>query len=183
MDTQHQEYMERIKETQRLYFESHRKNTIFKNNQKKDCANFVSTELNLQQLVRMTAVVVPNTNIIYYNYLVFKTYGNEENHILIYKHVTDTIASILDKCGSFEFHINLKSFSISACQRYRHLIASSFDKNQIFTDKMTKLVVYNTPGFIDQITMMLYSSVKDILKKVEYVKSESDERISTLFNL
>jgi len=80
--------------------------------------------------------------------------------------------------------VNLKTFSISACQRYQHLISDSIDSSPVFNEKMSKVVIYHTPFVIDQIAKMLYSSVKDFLDRVEMVRGpESEQRISQLFDL
>lgn len=176
-------YFERIKNAQEQYYEKHKRNHVFKNAQKIECAKYVSQQMEVERLIQYTVVIVPNTNIIYYNYLIFKTYGSEETHLQLYTHMTNLITHVLQTYDTFELHFNLKTFSISACQRYRALIMSSFDDNQVFTEKMSKLVVYHTPSIVEQITRILYNSVKDLLHKVEYVKTDSDARIAQLFNL
>ena len=177
-------YLEELQQTQHKYYETHQKNTIFKNNQKRDCAAFVAAENDLQKMVKCTAFIVPNTNVIYYNYLVFKTYGGINTHGILYNHLFTLIDTILQNHDSFEFHVNLKTFSISACQRYQHLISDSIDSSPVFNEKMSKVVIYHTPFVIDQIAKMLYSSVKDFLDRVEMVRgTESEQRISQLFDL
>ena len=180
--SEREEYFQKVKETQNSYYEKHKKNTFFKNSQKLDCASYVSNSVDLEKLVKCTAFIIPNTNILYYNYLVFKTYGCEENHLLLYAYVTNLITEILKTYRTFEFHINLKTFSVTACQRYYKLITSSIDDNTIFTEKMEKIVIYHTPFVIDQITKILYNSVKGFMQKVEYVRKDSDERIERIFN-
>lgn len=175
--------MTKVKETQDKYYDSHAKHRVFKNNQKLDCAKFVSNAIDLEKMIQCTAFIIPNTNIIYYNYQIFKTFGNEDTHIPLYNHVTSLISKILETYEKFEFHINMKTFTISACQRYHKLITNSFDENTLLTDNMEKLVVYHTPHVIDQITRLLYSSVKPLLHKVEYVREESESRINNLFNI
>ena len=115
--------------------------------------------------------------------MVFKTYGSEATHIPLYNYVTNLVSTVLESYPSFEFHINLKTFTISACQRYYHLIASSFYDNQVFTNRMSKMVIYHTPSIVDQITKILYNSVKDILPKTVYYHQESEQEIKKLFNL
>lgn len=176
-------YYNEIQKTKEKFYESHRKHTIFKNNQKLQCTQHISNELDLQKMIQCTAFVVPNTNIVYYNYMIFKTYGNDENHLIVYDYLVNLVSSILENYSTFEFHINLKSFTISACQRYYHMICSSFDDNTFFTDKMSKMVVYYTPNIIDQLTKILYKSIKDVIPKVEYCHKESEERIKVLFDM
>lgn len=183
LETENNRCMEEIQNAQNNYYQNNAKHTFFKNKQKLDCSQHVANNVDLQKMLACTAFIVPNTNIIYYNYMVFKTYGNEVTHVPLYQHVNHLVQTIFETYDTFEFHINLKTFTVSACQRYYNLIVSSIDDNKVFTDKMTKLVVYNTPALIDQVTRLLSKSIKDILPKVEYFHKESDEKIKILFNL
>ena len=176
-------YYKEIQEAKERFYENNKKNMVFKNTQKLECAQHVANNMDLMKMIQCTVFIVPNTNIIYYNYMVFKTYGSEATHIPLYNHITNLVSSLLEKYPTFEFHINLKTFTISACQRYYHLIASSFDENHVFTNRMSKMVIYHTPSIVDQITKILYNSVKDILPKAVYYHQESEQEIKKLFNL
>jgi hypothetical protein len=177
------EYYNQIQRVKNKYYENNKKHCIFKNSQKLDCTNHVSNNLDLQKMIQCTVFIIPDTNKIYYNYMVFKTYGNETNHLVLYDYVINLITKILEKYETFEFHVNLKTFTISACQRYYGMITSTFDDNKFFTDKMGKLFVYHTPSIVDQVNRLLYSSIKDILPKVEYFYKDSDEKIKVLFDM
>jgi hypothetical protein len=175
------EYVEKMEETKQKFYEDNTKNQIFKNKQKLECAQTVSQELDLQKMIQCTVFQIPNTNIIYYNYMVYKTYGNLENKDLLYAYVIQLVEQVLQQNEHFEFHIDMKSFSVSACQRYYPIISSIFDDNKVFTDKLSKMVIYNTPSFVDKLTRILYSSIKDILPKIEYYHhKDSDAKISQL---
>jgi hypothetical protein len=177
----HDEYLLKIQKTQKEFYSNQAKKHIFKNAQKTECANYVSTNVKFEHLIESTAFIVPNTNIVYFNYLVFKTYGSPENAKPIYAHITALIESILTTYESYELHVNLKTFSVSACHRYYSMIVSSIESNSLFTEKLNKLVIYHTPFVIDQVTVMLYQSIKPFLNKIEYVKEKSEERIAQLF--
>ena len=175
------EYLLKIQNAQNDYYNNNQKKNLFRTAQKSECANYVSTSIQLEHLIESTAFIVPNTNIVYFNYAVFKTYGNPENAKHIYTHIIALLETILATHDSYELHVNLKSFSVSACQRYYSMIVSSIDSNNIFSEKLNKLILYHTPFIIDQITGLLYNSIKPFLHKIEYVKEKSDERISQLF--
>lgn len=168
--------------TQVDYYKNNPKNTIFKGSQKNMCANYVSDNMNLPKMIRYTAMIIPNTNIIYYNYLLFKTYGNEHSSQILMSHVVDLANTLLQKYSNFEFHVNLKSFSISACQRYFPYISSIFGSNDFFIKKTSKIVVYHTPNVIQQITCILYPIIGEHISIVEYVYKDSDTRIQKLFD-
>ena len=175
------EYLSKIQTAQNEFYSNQAKKHIFKNAQKTECAHYITANMKLDHLIESTAFIVPNTNLVYFNYLVFKTYGSAENAKPIYAHITALIESILTTYDSFELHVNLKSFSVSACQRYYSMIISSIESNTLFTDKLGKLVIYHTPFIIDQVTAMLYHTIKPFLHRIEYVKEKSEERIAQLF--
>jgi len=166
---------------QHEYYEKNSKNMIFKNSQKNDCANYVSTNTNLQRMIQCTAVIIPNTNIIYYNYLLFKTYANDDNTQPLMVHITNLVNILIERYSNFEFHVNLKSFSVSACQRYYPYIHSIFDTQKSFIQNISKFVIYHTPNVIQQMTRMLHPCIRDYTSIIEYVYEDSDNRIQTLF--
>lgn len=178
------DYYKQLEGARTKFYEKNPKHMVFKNKQKLECAQTVTEEFDLNKMIACTAFIVPNRNIIYYNYLVFKIYGNETNQREVYTHFRGLICTLLEKYETFEVHVNLKSFTISACQRYYKMITSSFDENTILTEKMSKLVVYHTPSIVDQITTLLYSTIKNVLPKTEYYyKDSSDSKINLLFDI
>ena len=70
---------------------------------------------------------------------------------------------------------NLKSFSISALNRYSSIIQTSFDENILFGEKLSRVVVYYTPHFIELITTMFYKSIQVFITRVEYISKEKSE--------
>ena len=174
--------LEQIAKSQQQFYEHNSKARLFKNNQKLQCAKQVAEQVNLQQMINMTAFVIPNTNKFYFNYLIFKTYGHPDNCRQVYDHFHHLVKQIVDNYGTFEMHINLSTFTVSACARYQKMIMSSFDENTYLTEKITRMNVYHTPNVIEQITTMLYSSVKHLSNVTHfYKKDESYDMIQTLF--
>ena len=174
--------LEQIAKSQQQFYEQNSKARLFKNDQKLQCAKQVTEQVDLQQMINMTVFVIPNTNKLYFNYLIFKTYGHPDNCSQVYEHFHHLVNQIVDYYGTFEMHINLNTFTVSACVRYQKMIMSSFDENTYLTEKMTAMNIYHTPSVISQITNMLYSSVKHLSKVTHfYKKEESEAMIQTLF--
>ena len=177
------QYVQEMESAKAKYYEEHSKNRFFKNSQKLECASTISQQMDIKKMIQCTVFQVPNTNILYYNYLVFKTYANNEVTPILYQYVIALVDKVLKEYSSFEFHVNLKSFTISAAQRYYNIICSVFDENTAFTGQMTKLVIYHTPSVISNIRQLLYNSIKDIVDKVEYFYKDSDAHIAKLFDI
>lgn len=175
-------FITKVENAKRDYYALHPKNVFQKNQQKIDCAKHVSNACNLNAMIERTIFIIPNTNYIFYDYLVFKLYATEDTYTVLYEHMIKLIQIILAKYDNFELHINLKTFSISACQRYYVFICSTLNQNKTYLNKMNRIIIYYTPRFIDSITQLLYASVKDILHKVVYVKESSEEDIQKLLS-
>ena len=65
---------EQIISIQNQYYSKNTKNRIFKKDQKIDCAQYVTQHISLDELIENTLYYVPNTNILIYDYTVYKTY-------------------------------------------------------------------------------------------------------------
>jgi hypothetical protein len=174
--------MEKIENAKKDYYTLHGKNIFQKNQQKLDCAKHITKICNLDIMIQRTIFIIPNTNCIFYDYLMFKLCASEETFALLYERMLNLIQIILSTYDTFELHINLKTFSVSACQRYYVFIANTLNQNETYLKKMNKIIIYYTPRFIDNITQLLYASVKDILHKVVYVKESSEQDIRKLLS-
>jgi len=175
---------EQVNTLRDTFYENNKKNILFKSEQKNKLATKVCDTFDLQEMIRFTAYIIPHTNKIYFTYPLFKTYGNTENCDTLCKYMKHVlISSILESYKTFELHINLKGFSVSACMRFFTAIKSLIDGNKELTEKMTLMCIYFTPAVIDQIKAILNGVVQHILPKVTFFSpQESDEAISRLHN-
>lgn len=175
--------LEQIDTVQQNYYSTNKKKSFLKNKQKINCAAYVQENIEMSKLIKNTVMRIPNTNIIYYDYLVFKTYGNERTYLLIYNYIISVIQEILKNYSFFEFHINMKTFSISACQRYKHIITTFFEEGDSTLKYMNKIIVYNTPNIIKQVVAILKNSIKDVINKTTfYDEKKSDLILSKLLS-
>ena len=70
------ELMEKYKEE---YLKKNGKNTLFKKNQKIDCAKEMSQKFSLEDMIRRTIFNIPNTNRIVFDYNAYKLYAHPDN--------------------------------------------------------------------------------------------------------
>lgn len=176
-------YFQEIHNAIGSFYEINKKKSVFTADQKTKCTRFVVEKLSLDKLIKCTVYIVPGTNILFYDYLVFKTYASDDNYGMIYEYVVLLIDEILKKYETYEFHMNLKSFTVSACHRYYSLISSSFEANEEKKKKLGKLLIYNTPSVVDQLKTILYRYIKDILPRTEFYYTESDDKIKQIMDL
>jgi hypothetical protein len=181
------ELLEQIEKLQQSYYEQHNKKQLFKTKQKLECASAVSSQLNLNQLINHTVYIIPNTNKVFFDYSIFKTYATPE----LYTAIIDKILYLFEICieyaGGYEMHINLTSLTITAAERYKNVLTIINDKSRENNNKysylLTKFFIYNPPNVFDSIIRIASPFMDPVVKpKINLIsKTESDERLRDLF--
>lgn len=142
------------------YYTDNKKNVIFnKNSQKYDLAEKMCAEYGFEPLIAKTIYAVPETNRVFFDYPIFKLFA----HPTIYPNIVDyafaIFTQLIQTYGSFEFHVNMDTFTVTAAERYKKII-ELFCRNPAegdieFTKFLTKIYIYNTPGMIDNMIQMI----------------------------
>jgi hypothetical protein len=155
----------KISSVQDQYYETHSKAMFFKQNQKMECAAAVSQNISLDELFQKTIIAIPSTNSIYFDYLIFKTYANT----LIYDQMVDYIMKLFDQVirdyGSFQLHINLQSFTMTAAQRYKDIArifcGRCLAKDSSYSRHVVGLHIYHCPRMIDSLSNLFSTFVDE----------------------
>jgi hypothetical protein len=180
--------LESIEKVQESFYDSNGKNRLFKKSQKIDCAKEVSRQINIDDVLNMTVYILPGTNKVVFYYSVFKLYANPDNYDLIISYILRRYDEVLNNNNNtFEIHMSLDTFSVSAAERYKEIIRMFCEKcmnaSTNYSTSMTKLYVYNSPAVMDPIMTIIKPfidpSVKD--KIVFYSKSESTSLLQKLY--
>jgi hypothetical protein len=177
-DLNHHQFKSKIHDIKNAFYETSGKNLLFKKNQKFECADTISKSIGLDEMIKKTFYVLPNTNKVYADYSIFKLYATPDT----FDYISTTLLDLLNTVslsGSYELHINLDSFTISAYERYKQFITIycnkclSYESSQSIS--MSKMVIYNTPVFIDSISRILRPVMHpDVPNRITYYKkSES----------
>jgi hypothetical protein len=164
------EIVNRIKEIQDNYYSKNKKNTIFKNKQKLDCANAVCNAIPIDYLISQTIYIIPNTDKIFLDYTIFKLFANTDNFNQIIDNIFVTIKNCVDSFSTFEIYINLDTFTISALERYKVVIKDFIDKcissNTRYSENIINLYICNVPKTFDAII----KTMKPFIEKQVYEK-------------
>ena len=159
---------DQIAELQNQFYAQNTKSTFFKNTQKIECAAAITQSIQIDELFKKTVYCVPNTNRVYFDYTIFKTYG----HPGIYDQLMDYSLAIFTACieayGRFEIHINLQSFTMTAAQRYRDITQIFFtrclQRNTVFYNHIDSLHIYNPPKMIDALSNLFSGFIDDTIR-------------------
>lgn len=175
-----------IEKVKQEYYSKEKKNTFFTSKQKLALAETVSNSISQEDLTARTVYVVHNTNKIFVDYTIFKLFANPSN----YQYLVSYMITLLDYCienyNSYEVHVNLDTFSVSACHRFKEVIELYLNEcmkhNTEFTDKLNKMHLYNIPSVFETIQKLLSPFMHEIVKqKIElHKKTESASLLSQL---
>ena len=182
------EFINKITNLKNQYYSDSGKNVFFKNKQKMECANNICNSIGLEQIIDKTIYCLPNSNKVFFDYTIFKMYATPENYNQIVSHALLQCRYKISEHGNFEIHINLNSFTVSACDRYKDIIQifcnECLRSNTRYSINLSKLIVYNSPNMIDAISRIILPFIDPIVRNkiTLYSKPESDILIYNLFS-
>ena len=182
------EFSKRIEELTNQYYSDNKKNVFFKSSQKMDCAAQVTNQIGIDELIKKTIYLIPNTNCVFMDYTLFKTYATPENYDKIVGYILALFDYCINNYGHYYTHVNLDSFTISAAERYKNII-ECFLKNCMpseseYSNKLINMYIYNTPNTFNNISKLLMPFVDPIVKQkiVMYDKKCSGELLINLLS-
>ena len=166
---------EKIQKLQDQYYSTNKKNTFLKNSQKQKCAKHITEHIPLKVLLEKSFYIKENTNHVVNDYVVFKTYANPSNYNDIVEFTMELTQKCIKENGSFELHVNLDTFTITAAQRYSELIKifceKCLKKQSVFYDYMDHVYIFKYPSMIAAIQNVFSAFMdKEALNKVTLVK-------------
>ena len=155
------------------YYSNNRKGMLFKKLQKIDLAKNISKQFDLKTLITHSIYIIPNTNNIYLDYTILKLYANDENYNSLIDYYLFLQDDLISQYKTFNVHINLDTFTISAAERYKPLIELYVNKceelsinkceNVFYTNLINDLYIYNTPSIIDTIVQLFKHLIPPVI--------------------
>jgi hypothetical protein len=135
------------------------------------------------------------SNRLFIDFVNFRKFVNRSNFDIVVNYFIELIIKILQEHETFELHVNLKSFSITATEKYKNIVLLFYEKYQTnYVNRIDSVYIYHTPSFFDTIksifvklsplsnTFMfepvLYNSRESPQKLAEVMK----ERMESIYN-
>jgi len=165
------------------FYTAETKNTFFKNGQKAQCAEQITSQINIYDLLKYTVYIIPNTNHVYLDYPLFKQYANANNYEEVVNYVIAVLAQCIQIYGQYEMHVDLKGFTITAAERYKSGIQLFCSKccgqtETQFATPLKNMYIYNTPSVIETITRLFAPFMDPIIpKKLVYISKTDSPRL------
>jgi len=185
---QNNDLLENVEKLRSEYYSKQSKNMFFKSKQKLAAAESVSSAMDLRELAQRTIFVIKDTYKIYLDYTFFKLFANPSNYNYLIDYILSLINYCIEEYGFFEVHVNLDTFSVSACHRYKEVIElylnECMKKDTDLSNKLNKMHLYNIPSVFETVQKLLAPLMHEaVLKKIElYNKQESLVTLPKLLN-
>lgn len=179
--------VEMMEKYQQEYYQSQGKNIFFKKSQKQDCAKGVSQAFPLEDMINRTIFIIPQKNKLIFDYTVFKLYATSENYEAIIQRVIESYDLLLSQYSTFEVHIILDGFTISAAERYKSVIQLFCNKCMTsqtrYSQYITGMYLYYTPSMMESISTLLKPFIDPNVSHsiFMYSKAESPAILKGLF--
>ena len=161
----------KITELQTQYYKQHPKTIIFnKSHQKLDCASTITQNIQIDKLFAKTVYILPNTNQIHFDYLLFKTYGHPAIYEAIVNYIINLVTNCIKQHNTFELHVNMQSFTMTAAQRYKDVIqlfcirCLQRDQNDKLSSHLINMYIYNSPKMIGTLSNLFAGFIDDAIR-------------------
>jgi len=183
--TETNDLLERINKLRTDFANDNKKGVFSSKQYKVDCANTVLKTIDIDTLLNSTLVTLPNSHL-YFDYTIFKTFATPELYDRIIQFAVEKISQCIREYGTYEMHININTFSISAFQRYKPIIelyshiCNTFHTE--FHEKIKIMHVYNIPSTIETISKLIGPLLpQNVMQKViRYDKVASEKPLQTI---
>lgn len=170
-----------IKEKTEEYYNSNKKNRIFKNKQKSEIAKEISNSININQYLK--TVIYPdndNPNHLFFSYEKLKPVNHPDNYKLFLNYIDQLLISILNTHDKYYFHVDIFSLTMSGLQRIKPLIdlfaTTEFNHGKYNSrgEGMEKIYIYNSPKMINNMRSIVEPMIFSIidLEKVIYLQQK-----------
>lgn len=163
-----------IQQLTQQYYTNNKTTSYLKKNVKIDCSKYIWKNVYPSKLLIDPTIFI-DSNRLYINYPLIKLFINPDIYEQIIDYTVNHILILIEQYGSYEIHINIEGFTISAAERYSHFINMIFSKlfNKNYSAYLDKMYIYNPPSVIEYLKPIFRNIVnnKNIMDKVVIVES------------
>jgi hypothetical protein len=154
-----------IAKLQETFYIEKPKHRFFKKQQKLECASMVVQNFDLNTLLGSSVYIIPNKSDIYIDYPKLKTFVCPSIYSQIIEYTTRLANTCIDKYDTFSLHVNMKSFSITAAQRYKDIIelfcTKCLQNGSHFQMHLHRIHLYHYPAIIPMLHTLFAQFIDD----------------------
>ena len=166
MTAESDDIMNKINSLKNDYYSENKKNLLFKNGQKFDCANTIVQNMNKEDL--FNCIIHINENNLVFNYTMFKTIIHPGIYIDLANYIFHINEQILVNYATYNVMVDIKGLTMTGVERYKDFITvvslegQKAKKN--FLQKLGKVHIINPPFMIANISKIILPLLDKVIK-------------------
>jgi hypothetical protein len=167
--------LKKIESARNEYYTENQKNIFFKKQQKFDCAETITNNIDIDAIMPFIFKVEQNT--IKINYNIFKSVASPVIYMKMATYLLQLTEAIINTYSTYNLHVDLAGLTMSAIERYRgfvSLVSGEGLKNGKGLLKHLEFVhVFNPPTFVEYLCSIVIPIVDPVIKDrfVIYMKN------------
>jgi hypothetical protein len=162
--------LEKFKEQ---YYQENKKKTFFTKSQKKDCAEKITQHFSVDQLLQNSIYV--KESVLFFDYPIIKRFLHPTIYQSVIDHIDNHIFNLLTNHEMIDITIDMKSFTVTAAQRYSDLIqlfCSRYLQDEQYVKRIHKIYIHNSPSIIEVLRSMFSHFMSNTAQdKVVFLKN------------
>ena len=179
--------LKKIQSARNQYYTENQKNTFFKKQQKFNCAETITNNIDIDAILPFMFKVDQNT--IDVNYNIFKTVASPAVYMKMAIYLLQLTEGIINTYSRYNLHVDLSGLTMSAIERYKgfvSLVSGEGLKNGKGLLKYLEFVhVFNPPTFVEYLCGIVIPIVDPSIKDriVIHMKNGNVMRYNTAKNI
>jgi hypothetical protein len=167
--------LKKIESARNEYYTENQKNTFFKKQQKFDCAETITNNIDIDAILPFMFKVDQNN--ILFNYNIFKTVASPAVYMKMATYLLQLTEAIINAYSTYNLHVDLAGLTMSAIERYKgfvSLVSGEGLKNGKGLLKHLEFVhIFNPPTFVEYLCSIVIPIVDPAIKDrfVIYMKN------------
>ena len=158
--------LEKINSLKEEFYSENKKNILFKNQQKFDCANTIVQTMDLDVL--FNTIIQIKENAFFFNYNIFKTIITPMVYMKFISFIFEMNEKILKDYLAYDVVIDCKGLTMTGVERYKDFISllslqgQQNEKN--FLQKLNRIMIINPPFMVSNIGKILLPLLDKVVK-------------------
>ena len=133
------------------YYKSNQKNTLFKNNQKFNCASDIMSGLDENEV--FASIFPTNDNKLMFKYTVFKTVAHPNIYERMGEYMFKTAKTLIQQYGKYDIVVDCTGITVSGIERYKDFVSTvsqqGLRRGENLLQKVNNINIYNPPSFVN----------------------------------
>lgn len=158
--------LNRINAVKKEYYEEKPKNLLFKKQQKFDCADSVTKNIDINTILPFIFKTEGDT--IFFNYSIFKVIASPSVYLTLANYLFSITEQIIGAYSKYNLNVDLTGLTMSAIERYREfvvIVSGEGMRNSKGLLKHLNLVhVHNPPSFVEYLCSVVIPIVDPSIK-------------------